>query len=121
MLGGRPGDGGHQARVVDQLPVIGQQPAAEAVAPDRGAMSAARLAEMRRDRGNVDDQVPAMRAAHRLRGSRCAPAPVPRVPIAGSKGTSCGMALTRCGALRVIRIPRSTALRLAMPTLPVAR
>ncbi len=29
-------DGGDQAGVVDQLPVIGQQPTAEAVAPDRG-------------------------------------------------------------------------------------
>ena len=36
VLGGGAGDGGDQAGVVDQLPVIGEQPAAEAVAADRG-------------------------------------------------------------------------------------
>ena len=41
--------------------------------------------------------------------------------IDGSSGTSCGIALTRCGALTDIRMPRSIELRRAMPTLPLAR
>ena len=36
VLGGGPRDRGDQARVVDQLPVVGEQPAGEPVAPDRG-------------------------------------------------------------------------------------
>ena len=79
-----------------------------------GAISIARAVSIRRDRGSVDDGVPAS-----LRSP--SPAAKPKrtkardaVFISGSSGTSCGMALTRCGALRVIRIPRSTALRRAM-------
>ena len=84
-------------------------------------MARASSAPMRRERGSTDDLVPA-----RARSPSPATNPVRTSarfahPVSASSGTSCGMACTRWGALRVIRIPRSTALRRAMPTLPVAR
>ena len=96
VLGGGAGDRGDQAGVVDQLPVVGEQPAAQARRGARWAPSRSRaLASMRRDRGSVEDGVPAS-----LRSASPATKPVrtsarDAVFIAGSSGTSCGMALTR--------------------------
>jgi hypothetical protein len=81
----------------------------------------ARCASIRRDRGRVDDEVPASlrNPSPAAKPNRTSARDAPLID--GSRGTSCGMARTRWGALRDIRIPRSTALRRAMPTLPVAR
>ena len=60
MLGGGAGDRGDQPRVVDQLTVVGEQAAARGRRGARWAPSRRRaLAAMRRDRGSVDDGVPA--------------------------------------------------------------
>ena len=86
-----------------------------------GAMAIASAGPIRRGRGSTEDFVPAITRSR-------SPAPKPTRTsarwerlIAGSRGTSCAIALTRWGAVRVIRMPRSTELRRAMPTLPVAR
>ena len=86
---------GDQAGVVDQLPIIGEQPAGQTLAAYRGHHAGGLLAEILQDRGSVDAGVPASR-----RGRRRPEIPVrtsarPARPVLGSSGTSCGIALTR--------------------------
>ena len=95
MLGGGAGHGGDQARIVDQLAVVGEQAAGQSVAPHRRREFDGALRVDPRDRGSVDDGVPAS-----LRSP--SPATKPNrtsareaVFIDGSSGTSCGIALTR--------------------------
>ena len=121
MLGGRAGNGRDQSRVVDQLTVVGEQTAGQPIAAHCGREFDGAVRSIGLDRGSVDDGVP-----ESLRSP--SPATKPNrtsardaLFIDGNSGTSCGMALTRWGALRVIRIPRSIALRRAIPILPVAR
>ena len=86
-----------------------------------GAIVIACCALIRRGRGSTEDGVPAnARSTSPARNPVRTSARWDRF-IDGSSGTSCGMALTRCGALTPIRMPRSSELLRAIPTLPLAR
>ena len=110
VLGRGAGDGDHQPRVVDELAVVGRATHRQG---RRGAGSASwppSSAPMRRERGSTDDLVPAGRAARRRPRTRAHQRRFAH-PVSGQQRDQLRHGVHEVGALRVIRIPRSTALR----------
>ena len=118
---GGPGDRDDEPGVVLELAVVGEQPAAQPSRLTVGTIATVSSTDSRRGRGSSERGV---RAAARSRS------PARRPCIASSpccletapvSGITIGMARVRCGAVRVIRMPRSTALSRATPICPLAR
>ncbi len=87
-----------------------------------GTSCRVRAASIRRIRGSNAPGVPALtRSASPAWKPARISAPCPGRSRSGSSGTSWGSARIRCGAVRVISTPRSTALSRATLTRPEAR